>query len=174
LKKVQEDLAKIGHGLLVYDAYRPLRGTLAMMAWAKRERQVHLLDAGYIARRSGHNKGHTLDLTIVHLETGEPIDMGTTWDTLDERSHTLNIQGTPLDNRLVLKTNMETHGWKNYWKEWWHFSFQMEGEDKLGHRDIPYSCSEPDEGRWVPPRGWSIPNFTMPQRIPVSPCQDTK
>ena len=56
LAEVQKLFNEQGLGLLVYDAYRPLRGTLGMVAWAHRTDQVHLLDTGYIARRSGHNR----------------------------------------------------------------------------------------------------------------------
>ena len=157
---VQRDLEAQGKGLLVYDAYRPLRGTLGMVAWAKRTDQVHLLDNGYIARRSGHNKGNTIDLSVVDLATGQELDMGTPWDTLDERSHTRNAAGTALENRMLLRGVMHAHGWRNYSKEWWHYSFAMEGD--LRHRDVPYACFEPGEGSWSPPAGWSNPGFSMP------------
>ncbi len=146
LAKVQADLAKDGLGLLVYDAYRPLRGTLGMVAWAERTDQVHLLDTGYIARRSGHNKGATIDLTVIRLDSGEPIDMGTPYDTFSEASHTTNAQGQALDNRLLLRTAMGAHGWTNYRKEWWHYSFG--GIEGLTHLDVPYcdAGSTVDEG----------------------------
>ena len=168
LAAVQADLAPTGLGLLVYDAYRPLRGTLGMVAWAKRTDQVHLLDDGYIARRSGHNKGNTVDLTLVDLATGRAIDMGTPWDTLDERSHTRNATGPALDNRMKLVAAMRAHGWRNYSKEWWHFTFAMEGD--LRHRDVPYACFEAEEGAWQAPAGWADSSHVMPAVIPLRPC----
>ncbi len=168
LAKVQADLEAKGLGLLVYDAYRPLRGTLAMVAWAKRTDQVHLLDNGYIARRSGHNRGNTIDLTIVDLESGRPLDMGTPWDTLNERSHTTKATGKALENRLLLRRTMHAHGWKNYFREWWHYSFAMEGP--LPHRDVPYACFEAEEGRFEPPDGWATPGFEMPAAWAPTPC----
>jgi D-alanyl-D-alanine dipeptidase len=166
LARVQADLAAEGLGLLVYDAYRPLRGTLAMVAWAHRTDQVHLLDDGYIARRSGHNRGNTIDLTLVDLTTGQPLDMGTPWDTLTEASHTRNATGPALENRNRLVTAMRRHGWTNYSKEWWHFSYALEGE--LAHRDVPYGCFEPAEGAWTEPAGWREPGWTAPVAWPSS------
>ena len=96
LINVQSELAEEGLGLLVYDAYRPQRGTAGMVAWATRTEQLVLFEKGYIARRSGHNHGHTVDLTIVDGE-GTPLDMGTAWDTLTEKSHTANASGLESD-----------------------------------------------------------------------------
>lgn len=154
LVAVQAALAPQGLSVVVYDAYRPLRGTLAMVAWAERTDQVHLLDDGYIARRSGHNHGHTIDLGLARAGTCEPLDMGTPWDTLDERSHTLRAEGEALENRLLLKGAMEAHGFKNYSKEWWHYSMKLQG---TRGRDVPYGADEPDEGAWEPPVGWNQP-----------------
>ena len=170
LAAVQADLSKQGLGLLVYDAYRPRRGTLGMVAWAERTDQVHLLDNGYIARVSGHNRGNTIDLTVISLETGEPLDMGTPWDTLTEASHTMKAEGQALENRLILRSAMTAHGWQPYYKEWWHFSFPMKPTPKP--RDVPYACFEPDEGGWQPPEGWNKPGYTMPATIPLEPCAE--
>lgn len=169
LARVQLDLEAQGKGLLVYDAYRPLRGTLGMVAWAKRTDQEHLLN-GYIARRSGHNKGNTIDLSVVDLQSGQELDMGTAWDTLDERSHTRNATGVALENRMLLREVMHAQGWRNYSREWWHYSFAMEGD--LTHRDVPYSCFEPAEGAWAAPEGWDQPGFQMPRTWDAGPCTD--
>jgi D-alanyl-D-alanine dipeptidase len=168
LKAVQHDLQAKGLGLIVYDAYRPLRGTKGMVAWAERTDQVHLLDNGYVARRSQHNKGTTIDLSVIDAATGEPLDMGTPWDTLSEASHTTKATGEALNNRLLLREVMHAHGYKNYWKEWWHYTWKSEAEHP--HRDVPYSCFEPDEGAWVPPEGWNQPGFVMPAAFEPQPC----
>ena len=161
LVRVQAKLADNGLGLKVFDAYRPLRGTLGMVAWAKRTNQVHLLDDHYISRRSGHNRGNTIDLTVVTLATGAELDMGTAWDTLSEASHTANATGTALENRLLLKGTMRPEGFVNYWKEWWHFVYVEDGEKELPHRDVPYACFEAAESAWTPPVGWERPGWVM-------------
>lgn len=160
LARVQADLAAEGKGLLVYDAYRPLRGTLAMVAWAVRTGQSSLLDNGYIARRSNHNRGNTIDLTVIDLATGAPLDMGVPFDTLDERSHTRNATGDVLARRLHFLDVMRRHGWVNYWKEWWHFTWHPDDDPAPVARDVPYGALEPAEGAWTAPAGWSSPGWT--------------
>lgn len=135
LARVQAKLAKDGLGLYVYDAYRPLRATLAMVTWAEKTDNVALLDGGYVARRSGHNHGHTVDLTLCDVKTGQPLDMGTPWDTLNEKAHTKNATGKALANRYKLKDAMEAEGFKYYWREWWHFGFPLAGTKAF---DVPY------------------------------------
>jgi D-alanyl-D-alanine dipeptidase len=147
LARVQTRLAAQGLALKVYDAYRPRRGSQAMVAWAERTGQIHLVNDGYIARVSGHNRGHTIDLSVVDAATGVELDMGTPWDTLSEASHTRNATGAALEHRLVLKAAMEAEGFQAYWKEWWHFSYTPEGNPPT--RDVPYACWEPPEGKWT-------------------------
>jgi D-alanyl-D-alanine dipeptidase len=168
LAKVQAELAAEDLGLLVYDAYRPLRGTAGMVAWATRTEQLELFQQGYIARRSGHNHGHTVDLTIVD-SAGTPLDMGTPWDTLTEKSHTANASGQAFENRLKLKRLMSKHGFKPYSKEWWHFGYQLHDTRP---RDVPYGCFEVAEGEWSPPEGWEVPEYEMPMTWPSTPCLD--
>lgn len=161
LRKVHESLAEKKLGLIIFDAYRPRRASQAMVAWAERTHQTFLLDNGYIARVSQHNRGTTVDLGLVVLETGELVDMGTPFDELTERSHTRNAVGVVLENRLTLKTAMQAQGFEAYWKEWWHFSHPMDPKPIL--RDVPYGCGEPDEGSWKAPTGWATPGWTSPE-----------
>lgn len=167
LSAVQAEVRAAGYTLIVYDAYRPYRGTQAMVAWATRTNQVFLLDTGYIARRSRHNHGDTIDLGLAQPDTCEPIDMGTAWDTLDERSHTRNATGKALENRLFLKSAMEKQGFDGYSKEWWHFQFPTTG---TAGRDVPYGCMEPDEKAFVAPSGWDQPGWLAPAEPPPGPC----
>lgn len=136
LGRVEEALRRRGYGLLVWDAYRPVRATLAMVEWAERTGNLWVLDQGYVARRSGHNRANTIDLTVVDLRTGEPLDMGTPYDQFDERAHTANAEGAVRRNRELLVRAMEAEGWRNYEKEWWHFSFPGEFEAL----DVPLGC----------------------------------
>ena len=140
LAQVQRDLAAQRLGLLVYDAYRPVRATQAMKAWALREHKLDLFKQGYIASKSGHNHGHTVDLTLVNLADGTPLDMGTPWDTLDERANTENATGEVLKRRHLLKAAMLKRGFRPYAKEWWHFTFVMPATEPV---DVPYGCLEP-------------------------------
>ena len=166
LVQVHRSLAERGYGLLVFDAYRPIRGTLAMVAWAERTGQAHLLN-GYIARRSGHNHGHTVDLTLYQLDTGEPVDMGCPFDTLDERAHTSNAEGEALAARLVLVQAMKDQGFHNYSKEWWHYRLPMDGTQA---RDVPYGCFEAAEGAWEPVEGWDRTGYEPAMSWDPRPC----
>lgn len=136
LGRVEARLRAEALGLKVWDAYRPVRATLAMVEWAERTGNEWVLDEGYVARRSGHNRGGTVDLTLIRLDTGAELDMGTPYDEFTERSHTQNATGEVLRNRLRLLRAMEAEGWSNYAKEWWHFSHPA-AYDAL---DLPLAC----------------------------------
>jgi D-alanyl-D-alanine dipeptidase len=127
LARVQSRLRQQGLSLLVFDGYRPVRATLAMVRWAERSGRRRLLTDGYIASRSRHNLGLAVDLTIVDVQSGSSIDMGTPFDTFSESAHTANAQGRVLGNRRILLRAMESEGFRNYDKEWWHFSFHVPG-----------------------------------------------
>lgn len=125
LGRVQARLAAKGMGLKIWDGYRPVRATLAMVAWCERTGQTKLLDDGYIARRSRHNQGVAVDLTLVELASGREFDMGTPFDEFSARSHTANATGAVAANRQLLVTAMAAEGFTNYVDEWWHFSYAV-------------------------------------------------
>jgi D-alanyl-D-alanine dipeptidase len=127
LGRVQARLRSGGLGLRVFDGYRPVRATLAMVDWAERTGRRELLDSGYIARRSRHNLGVAVDLTMVDLETGTEVPMGTAFDTFTPAAHTANAEGRIRRYRQILVRAMESEGFLNYEKEWWHFSYEVEG-----------------------------------------------
>lgn len=137
LAAVQRGLAPRGLGLVVYDAYRPVRATRAMVRWAERTGNEHLLRQGYIARRSRHNEGATVDLGLVTLTSGRPLDMGTPYDSFTTRSHTRNARGRALRNRLTLVRAMAAEGFRNYRREWWHFDHRRRGGRRL---DVTLGC----------------------------------
>lgn len=118
-------LARSGLGLLVWDAYRPVRATDAMMDWTRRTNRDDLIRDGYIASRSRHNLGLAVDLTLVDLATGTPLDMGTEYDTFSAAAHAANATGTVAANRAHLRIALEAVGFAPYSEEWWHFSFPL-------------------------------------------------
>jgi D-alanyl-D-alanine dipeptidase len=127
LARVDARLRTGGLGLHIWDAYRPVRATLAMVAWAERVGRTDLLDQEYIARRSRHNLGVAVDLTLVDRVTGTVLDMGTPFDTFTEAAHTANAEGRVLRYRQILVRAMESEGFQNYENEWWHFSYAVPG-----------------------------------------------
>ena len=165
LSKVQKDLKEFSLSLKIYDCYRPQRAVNHFVRWAGNVSDIrmkkefypgvdkkNLFKDGYIAAKSGHSRGSTVDLTIVPLPVpdqeqyvpGQPlqecylpaekrfrdnsVDMGTGFDCFDERSHPANRKVTVQQrmNRLLLKSLMERHGFKNYDQEWWHFTLRDE------------------------------------------------
>lgn len=135
LARVQARLRRRHLGLLIYDAYRPVRATEAMVAWATRVgRKVELVDGGYIASRSRHNLGTTVDLTLVDLRTGKPLEMGTPFDTFSDSAHTANAVGVAAANRKLLIEAMAVGGFENYDQEWWHFTLHLPSEPRF---DVP-------------------------------------
>lgn len=141
LKGVVADLQPKGYSLKVFDAYRPQRAINDFTRWAqelndtlmKREfypelDKGQLFNQGYIARRSGHSRGSTIDLTLVNLKSKCEVDMGSTYDFFGEISHhgSGKISAQQQANRNLLKDVMIKHGFRLYTKEWWHYTLNKE------------------------------------------------
>lgn len=165
LKAVQTELQKFSLSLKVYDCYRPQMAVNNFITWSKdpkeqqmksefypRVNKADFFKLGYVAEKSGHTRGSTVDLTIVFTPTPEQakyrpgqklvscfsdaekrfqdnmIDMGTGYDCLDETAHVNNqtISATAYENRQRLRTVMEKFGFIPYDNEWWHFTLKRE------------------------------------------------
>jgi D-alanyl-D-alanine dipeptidase len=140
LAGVQQDLKAQGLGLKVYDCYRPQRAVAHFVRWAADLKdqstkarfypdvdKSRLFDEGYIARRSGHSRGSTLDLTLVDRK-GRELDMGGEHDLLSPRSWPSDASVSPeaRANRQRLAEAMQRRGFAPYDKEWWHFTLKGE------------------------------------------------
>lgn len=141
LKKVQEALNRQELGLVIYDAYRPQRAVNHFIRWARVPGDTltkaafypdlpksRLFQLGYIASRSGHSRGSTVDLSIIDLASGAPLDMGSTFDFFGKVSHhkTAQINEEQKANRLLLKQTMMQFGFLPYSEEWWHYTLSSE------------------------------------------------
>ncbi|MBE0551708.1 MAG: M15 family metallopeptidase, partial [Ignavibacterium sp.] len=164
LAKVQEELRNFNLSLKIYDAYRPQRAVNHFVKWAKdlsdtltKKEFYPTLDKsrlfvdGFIAEKSGHSRGSTIDLTIVPIPVPDQpefdinnqcecfesldkrfkdnsIDMGTGFDCFDSLSHTENVKLNPQQraNRLLLNNLMDKYGFRNLAEEWWHFTLRNE------------------------------------------------
>src|SRR5690606_36111183 len=137
--RVQQNLEPFGLGLKIFDCYRPKRAVAHFARWARdpdaTERKADyypeidkkdLFTLGYIAERSGHSRGSTLDLTIIDRQSGSEIDMGTGYDLFSPSSWPDDASMTAAQraNRLLLHALMTTHGFQPYDKEWWHFTLK--------------------------------------------------
>ncbi len=165
LSKVQKELEQFSLTLKIYDCYRPQHAVDHFVRWAKdiddtKTRKEfyptvdkrNLFKDGYIADKSSHSRGSTVDLTIVSLPVvpqekytpgqelyecylpqdkrfgDNSIDMATGFDCFHELSHTHNksIPAQQRINRMLLKSLMEKYGFKNYDLEWWHYTLKNE------------------------------------------------
>ena len=141
LARVQADLKPFGLAVLVFDAYRPQRAVDDFVRWAEdvddtkmkadyypRVDKRNLFKEDYIAARSGHSRGSTVDLTLVSKDGSVQLDMGSGFDFFGEESWPEHPELTPQQraNRLLLQTLMVRHGFKPYPKEWWHFTLANE------------------------------------------------
>ncbi len=141
LKLVQDELQQQNLCLKVYDGYRPQGAVNHFIRWARdlndtvNKQQFYpdvnkrnLFKAGYIASQSGHSRGSTLDLTLTDGKTGEPLDMGSPYDFFGEQSWVdyKDLTDKQKANRELLQTVMLKHNFRNYPKEWWHFTLRWE------------------------------------------------
>ena len=144
LKKAQTEFMQLGYGIKVFDAYRPQRAVDDFMQWIKAEKDTvmkhkyypqldkkNLVPQGYIAEKSGHSRGSTLDLSLVYLDgekKGQEVDMGGEWDYFGKRSNYDYPEISPKqkENRALLQKIMIKHGFLPYAEEWWHFTLAKE------------------------------------------------
>ena len=155
LRAVSDDLKHHGYALKIYDAYRPQRAVDHFMRWAQDPTDTltkayfypylskeEVFEKEYVAKRSGHSRGSTIDLTLVDMATGKELDMGGTFDWFGPESHPdygggnpETLEFTPKDsaftseqfyNRMILRTAMLRHGFRPLDNEWWHFTLNNE------------------------------------------------
>lgn len=137
LANVQDQLAPFGLGIKVFDCYRPTLAVAHFVRWAAdledtlRKAEYYpdvdkenLFELGYIAERSGHSRGSTVDLTLIDKATGVELDMGTGFDMFSTFSWPTepSLTAQQRANRMLLQTIMVANGFKPYDQEWWHFT----------------------------------------------------
>ena len=145
LSDAQDDFNKLGYSLILYDAYRPQRAVDFFVQWSNNSydtinkriyypniKKSELFELGYIAYKSGHSRGSTVDVSLVEISTNKVLDMGTVFDYFGVESHTFfdDISEKQKSNRLILYEIMSNNGFKNYSKEWWHFTLKNEPYQK--------------------------------------------
>lgn len=150
LKAVSDELMAKGYRLKIYDCYRPQKAVDYFMKWAQDTLDVRmkqyfypeldksvLVPQGYVARKSSHTRGSTVDLTLFDMAAGKDVDMGCHFDYFGVASHPDVLPGQeigavePIDeaqykNRMILRKAMLAHGFKPYECEWWHFTLADE------------------------------------------------
>ena len=136
LKEAADEFGSMGLHIKIFDAYRPRRAVRAFVKWAEDPEDIlmkaeffpdignkqRLLDLEYIARNSSHCKGSAVDLTLTDSE-GRELDMGTCFDFFGEKAwhSSRDVTEEQRQNRLLLRTVMEKHGFRAFEREWWHY-----------------------------------------------------
>ncbi|GAA0582988.1 D-Ala-D-Ala dipeptidase VanX [Kribbella sandramycini] len=141
LEQARRKAAGLGFGLLLWDGYRPQRAVDNFLRWSEQPedgrtkprhypniRRTEMFEQGYVAAKSGHSRGSTVDLTLYHLDTGERAAMGGDHDLMDAISHHGAPGVSPLAtrNRQHLCSIMEAAGFRRYDAEWWHYTLADE------------------------------------------------
>jgi|TARA_B110000090_G_scaffold53991_1_gene61716 D-alanyl-D-alanine dipeptidase len=141
LKEIQTKLMLSGLSLKIFDAYRPQQAVDHFVRWAKvmndtlmkqlyypDVQKSELFTLGFIASKSGHTRGSTVDLSIVDVKTNKELDMGSSYDFFGEKSHPFykKITEAQMKNRMLLRTIMIKNGFIPYDNEWWHFTLKDE------------------------------------------------
>ena len=137
LKSVSKELYVQGYCLKVFDAYRPACAVKHFMMWGIEDldlrmkpffypdlQKQEIFSRGYIASKSSHSRGSTVDLTLLEMATGREVDMGSPFDLFSERSHPdhKGVTEEQYDNRMRLQKAMLRSGFEPLDCEWWHFT----------------------------------------------------
>lgn len=145
LARAADELREKGYVIKIFDAYRPQMAVDHFVRWSKSSDQRNKQDyypnlekkrlfPQYIATKSGHSRGSTIDMTICDKNTGEEVDMGGHFDYFGPPSHpsfTGKYPGGQVTKehqkrRMMLRQVMVRHGFKPYDSEWWHFTLKNE------------------------------------------------
>ena len=141
LKSVSNEMNVRGYRLKVFDAYRPAAAVKHFVFWGLEDQDLRMKEyfypdlekqelfrKGYIASRSSHSRGSTVDLTLLDMKTGKELDMGSPFDLFSELSHPDNREVTDAqyNNRMLLQSVMVRNGFEPIDCEWWHFSLKNE------------------------------------------------
>ena len=141
LKSASNELFVRGYRLKVFDAYRPACAVKHFVLWGIEDQDIRmkpyfyptlekqeLFAKGYIAKQSSHSRGSTVDLTLLDMNTGKELDMGSPFDLFDEISHPdcRDISNEQYENRMILQQVMVRNGFCPLDCEWWHFTLRNE------------------------------------------------
>ena len=141
LKAVANEMNVQGYRLKIFDAYRPAIAVKHFILWGIEDQDVRmkpyfypdvekqdLFSKGYIAKKSSHSRGSTVDLTLLDMRTGKEVDMGSQFDWFGIESHPdyRGITEEQYDNRMFLRKAMIRNGFTPIDCEWWHFTLADE------------------------------------------------
>ena len=141
LKSVSNEMIVHGYRLKIFDAYRPACAVKHFVLWGIEDQDIRmkpyfypdlqkqeLFEQGYIAKKSSHSRGSTVDLTLLDMSTGKELDMGSPFDLFSVVSHPdyKGITEQQYENRMMLQRAMVHNGFEPIDCEWWHFTLKDE------------------------------------------------
>ena len=132
LKTAANELNVLGYRIKIFDAYRPagaVRQDIRMKPYFYPDlNKTELFEKGYIASKSSHSRGSTVDVTLLDMKTGKEVDMGGPFDFFSELSHPdyRGVTDEQYENRMLLQNVMVRSGFVPYDCEWWHFTLKDE------------------------------------------------
>jgi zinc D-Ala-D-Ala dipeptidase len=123
LVAANQDLRKLGYGILIHDAYRPWYVTKMFWDATPDDKKKFVADP---AKGSNHNRGCAADVSLYDLKTGREVAMPSGYDEMSERAYPTYTGGTAIERNMrdILGTVMHTHQFTVYEFEWWHFDYQ--------------------------------------------------
>ena len=141
LRSVSNEMIVQGYRLKIFDAYRPACAVKHFVLWGIEDQDIRmkpyfypdlqkqeLFEKGYIAKKSSHSRGSTVDLTLLDMSTGKELDMGSPFDLFSVASHPdyKGITEQQYENRMMLQRAMVRNGFEPIDCEWWHFTLKDE------------------------------------------------
>ncbi|MBP5416745.1 MAG: M15 family metallopeptidase [Clostridiales bacterium] len=141
LKTVSNEMLVQGYRLKIFDTYRPAFAVKHFVLWGIEDQDIRmkpyfypdlekqeLFLKGYVAKKSSHSRGSTVDLTLLDMKTGKELDMGSPFDLFSEKSHPdfRGISDEQYENRMILRNVMLRNGFAPIDCEWWHFTLKDE------------------------------------------------
>lgn len=141
LRSASNEMTVHGYRFKVFDAYRPARAVKHFVLWGIEDQDIRmkqyfypelqkqeLFSKGYIATESSHSRGSTVDITLLDMQTGKELDMGSPFDLFSEVSHPdhRGVTDEQYENRMLLRRVMLRNGFAPIDCEWWHFTLEDE------------------------------------------------
>lgn len=154
LLSVNNEMIVQGYRLKIFDAYRPACAVRHFVMWGIEDLDLRmkpyfypdlekqeLFAKGYIASKSSHSRGSTVDLTLLDMKTGKELDMGSPFDLFNDISHpdSKAVTDEQFENRMKLQSVMVRNGFEPIDCEWWHFTLNDEPYPDT-YFEFPVSC----------------------------------
>jgi D-alanyl-D-alanine dipeptidase len=136
LLKAHNEFKKLGYKIKFFDCYRPL--SIQRKMWKIYPDKRYVADP---KKGSNHNRGTAVDITLID-SLGVELEMGTAFDHFGNKAHHTYpyLPKQTLENRKLLKSVMESHGFWSITSEWWHYNLNASYKYKIS--DFKTECAD--------------------------------